>query len=134
MSAKDPFPTPLLTACDEALHMPPKTLTYLHNTTYSYFQHYPGTIAHSIYNYINRHHHHTVQVTILQPPPPVPVGDRKRPPVQVTVATTTCASRVSALAGHRKRQPVQVTVAPQASTCMHHSHHHMCQKVNALNG
>ena len=34
------------------------------------------------------------------------------PPVQVTVATTTCASRVSALVGHRKRPPVQVTVAP----------------------
>ena len=40
------------------------------------------------------------------------VGHRKRPPVQVTVATTTCASRVSALVGHRKRPPVQVTVAP----------------------
>ena len=34
------------------------------------------------------------------------------PPVQVTVATTTCASRVSVLVGHRKRPPVQVTVAP----------------------
>ena len=32
--------------------------------------------------------------------------------MQVTVATTTCASRVSALVGHRKRPPVQVTVAP----------------------
>ena len=61
------------------------------------------------------------------------VGHRKRPPVQVTVATTTCASRVSALVGHRKRSPpVQVTVAPGQHT--HHSHHHMCQKVNALNG
>ena len=40
------------------------------------------------------------------------VGHRKGPPVQVTVATTTCASRVSALVGHRKGPPVQVTVAP----------------------
>ena len=41
------------------------------------------------------------------------VGHRKKaPPVQVTVATTTCVSRVSALVGHRKRPPVQVTVAP----------------------
>ena len=58
------------------------------------------------------------------------VGHRKRlPPVQVTVATTTCASRVSVLVGHRKRPPVQVTVAPDQHT--HHSHHHMCLKVNA---
>ena len=61
------------------------------------------------------------------------VGHRKRPlPVQVIVATTTCASRVSALVSHRKRPPVQVTVAPGQH--MHHSHHHMCQKVNVLNG
>ena len=34
------------------------------------------------------------------------VGHRKKaPPVQVTVATTTCASRVSAPVGHRKRPP-----------------------------
>ena len=47
-------------------------------------------------------------------------------------ATTTCAGRVSALVGHRKRPPVQVTVGP----CQHkhYSHHHMCQKLNALNG
>ena len=37
------------------------------------------------------------------------------PPVQVTVATTTCVSRVSALACHGKRTPVQVTVA--TTTC-----------------
>ena len=112
----------------------------------------------------DRHHHHTVQVSMhafsicaiaLEKTPPSPpphsasyniaatttcvsrvsvlVGHRKRlPPVQVTVATTTCASRVSVLVGHRKRPPVQVTVAPDQHT--HHSHHHMCLKVNALNG
>ena len=111
----------------------------------------------------DRHHHHTVQVSMhafsicaialekTPPPPPhsasyniaatttcvsrvsVLVGHRKRlPPVQVTVATTTCASRVSVLVGHRKRPAVQVTVAPDQHT--HHSHHHMCLKVNALNG
>ena len=111
----------------------------------------------------NYHHHHTVQVTmhafnicviaLEKTPPPPPhsasyniaatitcasrvsalAGHRKRPPsVQVTVATTTCVSRVSALVDHRKRPPVQVTVAPGQHT--HHSHHHMCKKVNALNG
>ena len=79
---------------------------------------------------------HCIYIYIYIPPPPplhsasyniaatttcassvsVPVGHRKRPPVQVTVATTTCASRVSLLVGHRKRPPpVQVTVT--TTTC-----------------
>ena len=94
-----------------------------------------------------------IYIYIYIPPPPPPhsasynitatttcasrvsatVGHRKRPPVQVTVATTTCASRVSALVGHRKRPQCKLQWL-QASTCTHHSHHHMCQKVNALNG
>ena len=47
-------------------------------------------------------------------------------------ATATCASRVSAPVGYRKRPPAQVTAGPGQHT--HHSHHHMCQKVNSLNG
>ena len=107
------------------------------------------------------YHHHTVQVTILRPPHAFLDGNDRHhhhPMVQVTMhafsicaialektpplpphsasyniaATTTCASRVSALVGHGKRPPVQVTVAPGQHT--HHSHRHMCQKVNALNG
>ena len=84
------------------------------------------------------YHHHTVQVTMhtfsicaialeKTPPPPPPHSASYN-----IAATTTCASKVSALVGHRKRPPVQVTVAPGQHT--HHSHHHMCQKVNALNG
>ena len=62
------------------------------------------------------------------------VGHRKRPPVQVTVATTTCASRsrVSVLVGHRKRPPVQVTVATttcasRVSALVGHRRDHQCR-------
>ena len=54
-----------------------------------------------------RSHHHLCQQSIC-----ASWSQKKAPPVQVTVATTTCVSRVSALVGHRKRPPVQVTVAP----------------------
>ena len=44
--------------------------------------------------------------------------------------TTTSARRVSALVGHRKRPPVPVTAEPGQH--QHHSNHHICHRVNAL--
>ena len=70
-----------------------------------------------------------IYVYICKPPPPPP------PPHSASyniMTTATSARRVSALVGHRKRPPVQVTADPGQH--QHHSNHHICHRVNALDG
>ena len=91
------------------------------------------------YRHHHHHHHHTVQITMhafsicaiaLQkrsPPPPPPHSASYN-----IMTTTTSARRVSALVGHRKRPPVQVTAEPGQH--QHQSNHHICHRVNVLDG
>ena len=99
---------------------------------------HPHTVQVTILQAPPHHHHHTVQVTMhafsmcaialqKRPPPPPPHSASYN-----IMTTTTSARRVSALVGHRKRPPVQVTAEPGQH--QHHSNHHICHRVNALDG
>ena len=68
-----------------------------------------------------------IYIYIYIPPPPPPHSASYN-----IMTTTTSARRVSALVGHRKRPPVQVTAEPGQH--QHHSNHHICHRVNALDG
>ena len=104
-----------------------QTTTSGTTTTYYYHHHtVQVTILRPPHAFLDgndcHHHRHTVQVSMhtfsictiaLEEKTPLPP-----PPHSASyniTATTTCASRVSALVGHRKRPPVQVTVA--TTTC-----------------